>query len=141
MKCALIILLWLLPWIAHSAETAGPGTDVDGILIEPSNGEIEIGTVLTLTFPTPMVGTADLDVPGRPWPFTGQPELQGEFLWKSQTEGVFTVKQVKAGAAYHLSLAPGLKDLASQPVQPQTGAQNSPPRSSLSKRTSKLGIS
>ena len=32
---------------------------------------------------------------------------------------MFTVKQVKAGAAYHLSLAPGLKDLASQPVQPK----------------------
>ena len=91
MKCALIILLWFLPWIACSAETADPGTDVDGIVIEPSNGEIEIGTVLTLTFPTSMVGTADLDVPGRPWPFNSQPELQGEFLWKSQTEGMFTV--------------------------------------------------
>jgi uncharacterized protein YfaS (alpha-2-macroglobulin family) len=119
MKCALIILLWSLPWIARSAETANPGTDVDGILIEPSNGQIEIGTVLTLTFPTSMVGTADIDVPGQAWPFTSRPELQGEFLWKSQTEGVFTVKQVKAGAAYHLSLAPGLKDLASQPVQPK----------------------
>jgi uncharacterized protein YfaS (alpha-2-macroglobulin family) len=116
MKCVLIILFWFLPWIAHSADTENPTPDAGGVLVEPSSGEIEAGTVLTFTFPTSMIGAANIDVPNQPLPFTGRPALEGEFLWKSQTEGAFTVKRVKAGATYHLGLAPGLEDLANQPV-------------------------
>ena len=119
MKYALIVLFWFLPWIARSAETESPSPDAEGVLVEPSSGEIEIGTVLTFTFPTSMIESANIDVPNQPLPFTSQPELEGEFLWKSQTEGAFTVKRVKAGATYHLGLAPGLTDLAHQPVQPK----------------------
>src|SRR3984893_2200106 len=116
MKCVLIILFWFLPWIARSADTENPSPDAGGVLVEPSSGEIEAGTVLTFTFPTSMIGAANIDVPNQPLPFTGRPALEGEFLWKSQTEGAFTVKRVKAGATYHLGLAPGLEDLANQPV-------------------------
>jgi len=49
-------------------------------------------------------------------PFTSLPQLEGEFLWKSQTEGVLTVKRVKPGTTYHLGLASGLRDLAGQPL-------------------------
>ena len=119
MKCALIILFWFLPWIARSAEAEKPGPDAGGVLVEPSGGELAAGTVLTLTFPTSMIGTANIDVPNQPLPFTSRPALEGEFLWKSQNEGVFTIKRVKAGATYHLGLPPGLNDLANQPVLPK----------------------
>jgi alpha-2-macroglobulin len=116
MKCALLILFWFLPWIARSAETENASPDTAAVRVEPSSGSIEAGTVLTLTFPTSMIESANIDVPNQPLPFTSQPELEGEFLWKSPTEGAFTVKRVKAGATYHLSLAPELTDLARQPV-------------------------
>src|ERR1700732_3616015 len=119
MKCVLIILFWFLPWIARSADTENPSPDAGGVLVEPSSGEIEAGTVLTFNFPTSMIETANIDVPNQPLPFTSQPAMEGEFLWKSQTEGTFTIKRVKAGATVRLSLAPGLNDLENQPVQPK----------------------
>ena len=117
MKCALIILFWFLPWIGRSAETEKASSDFGGVHVEPSSGEIEVGTVLTFTFPAAMIGTANIDVPNQPLPFASRPALEGEFLWKSQTEGEFTVKRVQPGATYHLGLALGLNDLANQPVQ------------------------
>jgi uncharacterized protein YfaS (alpha-2-macroglobulin family) len=116
MKCALLILFCFLTWIACSAETENPSPDAGGVHVEPGSGGIEPGTVLTFTFPTSMVESANIDVPNRPWPFISQPEVEGEFLWKSPTEGEFRVKRVKAGATYHFGLAPGLTDLAHQPV-------------------------
>ncbi|MBV9642584.1 MAG: hypothetical protein JO334_03340, partial [Verrucomicrobia bacterium] len=119
MKCALFILFSFIPWIVGSAEAKNPGSDPDGVLVEPSSGEIEVGTVLTFTFPTAMIAAANIDVPNQPVPFASEPAMEGEFLWKSQTEGKFTVKRVKAGATYHLTLAPALNDLTNQPVQPR----------------------
>jgi uncharacterized protein YfaS (alpha-2-macroglobulin family) len=119
MKYALLILWWFLPWNARAAETDNPTPGTGGVAVEPSNGELEAGTVLTFTFPTSMVDAASIDAPNQTLPFTSRPELEGEFLWKSQTEGAFTIKRVKAGAAYHLTLVAGLNDLARQPVQPQ----------------------
>ena len=116
MKRALFILFCFLPWIARSAETENPSSDAGSVHVEPSSGGIEPGTVLTFTFPTSMIESANIDVPNQPWPFISQPEVEGEFLWKSPTEGEFRVKRVKAGAAYHFGLAPGLTDLAHQPV-------------------------
>ena len=116
MKVALIILLWIFPCISHSADTKNADLDTGGVLVEPSSGELEQGTVLTFTFPTAMIGAASIDVPNQPFPFATQPALEGEFLWKSQTEGVFTVRRVQPGATYDLTLLPGLRDLAGQPV-------------------------
>src|SRR5690348_2129696 len=116
MKLALIILLCILPCISRSVDTENMDLDAGGVLVEPSSGELEPGTVLTFTFPTAMIETASIDVPNQLSPLATQPELEGEFLWKSQTEGVFTVRRVKAGATYHLRLLPGLRDLAGQPV-------------------------
>src|SRR6202040_1217202 len=74
--------------------------------------------ILTFTFPTSMIEITNIDVPNQPLPFTSSPELGGEFLWKSQTEGMFTVKRIRPGATYHLALSEGLNDLAHQPVTP-----------------------
>jgi alpha-2-macroglobulin len=119
MKYLLVILLWSLAWIARTAETENQSPENGSVLVSPSSGDIEAGTVLTFTFPTSMIPPANIDAPKLPLPFTSRPELEGEFLWKSQTEGAFTVKRLKAGASYHLGLTPALKDLANQPVQPQ----------------------
>jgi alpha-2-macroglobulin len=116
MKCALLILFCFLPWIGLSTETENANPDAGGVHVEPSSGSIEPGTVLTFTFPTSMIESANVDVPNQPWPFLSRPELEGEFLWKSPTEGEFKVKRVKAGATYHFGLAPELIDLAHQPV-------------------------
>jgi alpha-2-macroglobulin len=118
MKCALFILFCLLPWLAQAAETENPTPEAGGVLISPGSGEIETGTVLTFTFPTSMIETTNIDLPNRPLPFTSRPELEGEFLWKSQTEGTFTIKRVRAGATYHLALVQGLTDLDHQAVTP-----------------------
>ena len=64
-----------------------------------------------------MVDAATIDVPNQALPLSSHPALEGEFLWKSQTEGSFTVKRLQAGASYHLAIRGGLNDLAGQPLQ------------------------
>src|ERR1700733_5552091 len=61
MKYALLILCWLLPWTARAAETDSSPPDAGGVTVEPSNGELEAGTVLTFTFPNSMVDQASVD--------------------------------------------------------------------------------
>ena len=90
--------------------------DAGGVLIEPSEGEIAAGAELTITFPNAMVGTDKIDMSGQPSPFMSQPKIEGEFLWKSQTEGVFTVKAVLAGAKHRLTLVRDLKDASGKRV-------------------------
>src|SRR5256885_4039190 len=43
------------------------------------------------------------------------PIFDGTFLWKSQTEGAFTVSGVVAGAHHRLTFASGLKDAKGKP--------------------------
>ena len=89
--------------------------DAGGVVIEPSSGEIAADTQITITFPTAMVPADLIDVGNQPAPFRSEPKLNGAFLWKSQTEGVFSVASVMAGARYRLTLAPGLKDATGKP--------------------------
>jgi uncharacterized protein YfaS (alpha-2-macroglobulin family) len=112
------IILLLVSWTVHAAETA-PNTkpDAGGVLIEPSEGEIEPGTTLTFTFPTAMVGADRIDVANQPLPFASNPQLEGGLLWKSATECVFTVQGVIPGTTYRLTLAPELADASGKPVE------------------------
>src|SRR5690349_15037806 len=84
--------------------------DAGGVVIEPSSGKIAEGDTITITFPVSMVAADLIDVGNQTSPFLSEPKLDGTFLWKSQTEGVFTVNGVVAGARHWLTLAPGLKD-------------------------------
>src|SRR5882724_3769689 len=84
--------------------------DAGGVVIDPSEGEIAAGSELTITFPNAMVGMNKIDMSGQPSPFMSEPKIEGDFLWKSQTEGVFTVKAVVAGATHRLTLVRDLKD-------------------------------
>ena len=112
------IILLLVSWTVHAAETA-PNTKPDsgGVLIEPSEGEIEPGTTLTFTFPSAMVGADRIDVANQPLPFASKPQLEGGLLWKSATECVFTVQGVIPGTTYRLTLAPELADASGKPVE------------------------
>jgi alpha-2-macroglobulin len=89
--------------------------DAGGVVIEPSSGKIAEGDTITITFPVSMVAADLIDVGDQPSPFVSEPKLDGTFLWKSQTEGVFTISAVVAGARHRLTLAPGLKDATGKP--------------------------
>ncbi|MEP7015494.1 MAG: alpha-2-macroglobulin family protein [Verrucomicrobiota bacterium] len=90
--------------------------DAGGVMIDPSEGEIAPGSELTITFPDAMVNADKIDMSGQPVPFVSLPKIDGDFLWKSQTEGVFTVKGVVAGAKHRLTLVRDLKDARGKPV-------------------------
>jgi alpha-2-macroglobulin len=92
--------------------------DSGGIILQPGEGEIAAGEELTITFPTAMVSADKIDLAGQPSPLLTEPKLEGDFLWKSQTEGVLTVKSVVAGASHRFTLAPGLRDLAGKRIAP-----------------------
>jgi uncharacterized protein YfaS (alpha-2-macroglobulin family) len=124
--CAAIWLL-LAGWVAidlpaavnaqeeQEEETSHSKPEAGGIVIDPSSGEIAEGTQITITFPVAMVAPDLIDVGDQPAPFVSEPKLGGTFLWKSQTEGVFTVSVVVAGAHHRLTLASGLKDAKGKP--------------------------
>ncbi len=93
-------------------EISNAKPDAGGLVIEPSSGKIAEGDTITITFPVAMVAADLIDVGNQPSPFVSEPKLDGTFLWKSQTEGQFTISGVVAGARPRLTLAPGLKDAA-----------------------------
>ncbi len=95
--------------ISNANPTAG------GIVIDPSSGEIAETSQITITFPVAMVAPDLIDAGNQLPPFTSEPKLNGTFLWKSQTEGAFTVSGVVAGAHHRLTLASGLKDAKGKP--------------------------
>src|SRR6058998_1481677 len=96
-------------------ESSNAKPDAGGIVIEPSGGKIAEGDEIAITFPVTIVAPDLIDVGNQPPPFVSEPKLDGTFLWKSQTEGVFTVSGVVAGAHHRLNLVPGLKDVAGKP--------------------------
>src|ERR1043166_8112249 len=93
-------------------EPSNAKPDAGGVVIEPSRGKIAEGDTITITFPVSMIASSLIDVGDQPSPFVSEPKLDGTFLWKSQTEGVFTVGGLVAGARHRLTVAPGLKDAA-----------------------------
>src|SRR3954463_16471959 len=96
-------------------EASNAKPDAGGIVIEPSSGKIAEGDTITIAFAVSMVDADLIDVGDQPSPFVSEPKLDGTFLWKSQTEGVFTVSGVVAEARHRLTLAPGLKDATGKP--------------------------
>ena len=96
-------------------EQSNAKPDAGGVGIEPSRGKIAEGDTITITFPVAMVAPELIDVGDQPLPFVSEPKLDGTFLWKSQTEGVFTVSGVVAEARHRLTLTPRLKDATGKP--------------------------
>ena len=123
MKRALLTVLALFAACSFSLavedeedqEKSNAKPNAGDIVLEPSSGKIGEGDEITITFPRSMVAESLIDVAGQAAPFVSQPKLEGTFLWKSETEGVFTVTGVVADAHHRLTLAPGLKDAAGKP--------------------------
>lgn len=109
---------WLILLLCASGFGANPKLDsaAGGISIEPNEGEIAAGSEITITFPSEMVKADKIDMVDQPCPFVSAPKIEGTFLWKSQTEGVLTVKSLVAGARHRLTLAPGLTNASGQAV-------------------------
>src|SRR4029077_14180026 len=85
-------------------EASNAKPEAGGIVIQPSSGKIAEGDTITITFPLSMVPADLINVGDQPNPFVSEPKLEGTFLWKSQTEGVFTVSSVVAEARHRLTL-------------------------------------
>jgi uncharacterized protein YfaS (alpha-2-macroglobulin family) len=121
MKRAIVILFFACVGLTnlHSAPTeekSNARPDAGGVVIEPSEGQITPGAELTISFPSAMVSPDKIDMIDQPAPFVSKPKMEGNFLWKSQTEGVFVVKSVVAGAKHRLTLVRDLKDLSGKAV-------------------------
>jgi uncharacterized protein YfaS (alpha-2-macroglobulin family) len=122
MKRACLTVISLLAFSAlvfaveeEEDEKSNAKPDAGGIVIEPSHGKIAEGDEITITFPRSMVAIDLIDVADQPCPFVSNPKLDGTFLWKSETEGVFTVTGLVADAHHRLTLASGLKDANGKP--------------------------
>jgi alpha-2-macroglobulin len=119
------------------ASTSGTANTTAGdMAISPDNGDINPGDVITITFPNPMVPAAQIDMGNQTPPFFSTPKVDGTFLWKSQTEGEFTVSNVVAGANVHFTLDPALKDVTGTPFKvPEWSADFTTPVFSISTDT------
>ena len=120
--------------IAADEDEESPNTkpDAGGIVIEPNQGNITPGDEITITFPTAMVSADRIDVGDQACPFVSEPKIEGTFLWKSQTEGVFTVRAVVPGAHHRLALVSKLADASGKPVEaPGWSAEFSAPQFSV----------
>ncbi|HWB61809.1 MAG TPA: hypothetical protein VG733_20170, partial [Chthoniobacteraceae bacterium] len=101
----------------RAADTKADGEPA-GVVITPQEGDISPGQILTITFPNAMVKEDDIDAEGHDAPFVSEPRVPGKFVWKSQTEGEFTVgEKLTPGVKYHFSLDPALKDLDGKDVK------------------------
>jgi len=129
---ALLCALALVPRL----DAADAKPDAGGISISPDSGDITPGDVITISFPNPMVAPDRIDMGGQPWPFAAAPKVDGTFLWKSETEGEFTVGAVVAGATHHFTLAAGLEDADGRPFSvPDWSADFTAPKFAISTDT------
>ena len=83
----------------------------DGIQLAPPGGELNPRDTITVSFPAAMIPPEEIDAGGMASPIVFDPPLDGKFLWKSVTEGEFTVPaELPPGISYRARLAPGLRD-------------------------------
>lgn len=108
-------------WCAVALHAGTPQPDAGGVTLDlPENGKIEVGTSLSVSFPSAMVGADKIDLGGESSPVNFSPALAGEWFWKSQTDGEFTVKApITPGQTYLASLDPKLHDASGAAVAPQ----------------------
>jgi uncharacterized protein YfaS (alpha-2-macroglobulin family) len=115
MKFFHAICLLLLPFAVLRADELQH--DAGGIIIEPHQGSLDDGMTLSVTFPAAMVNTDSINAEGQPNPLVSAPKLPGNFLWKSQAEGEFTIGgALIPGTKYRVTLDPAIKDLSGKPV-------------------------
>src|SRR5262249_5205292 len=110
-----------VPAPAESSTSADRSPAVVQLLGNPEEFLHE-GAELEVSFPQAMIAASQIDTVAARSPLVFEPETKGKFLWKSQTEGAFIFATPRPGTTFQVLLAPGLVDLAGQPVlAPQPG--------------------
>ena len=80
-------------------------------------GVIRTEKQVPVSFPSAMAPNADIGGEGKPAPIRFDPELPGKWVWKSQTDGVFTVgDKVIPDQKYRVLVVKGLKDIQGKSV-------------------------
>lgn len=91
--------------------------DNKAIRLRPESGTIGKGSRITVYFSEAVVDQKAIDKKGGKFPLVFEPELPGDFTWKSQTEGQLLVTgNLIPGQRYTVQLTPGLKYLDGSPV-------------------------
>ena len=112
-----------LPTPLAIAEDARPFKDApDALGIKVEGGEdsddendnsLTATTEFTIQFPDAMVSPDRIDATDSPSPFTMWPDLNAQWIWRTQSQGVWTVHDpLIPGQDYRLRLRDGLKNLA-----------------------------
>ncbi len=86
-------------------------------LVGEQDSLLSAGGTLSVSFADAMVPASAIEVEAQKSPIVFVPELRGQFMWMSQTEGVFTCASVPPGTTFQVLLAPRLVDLAGRPVK------------------------
>ena len=96
-KYLVAVLGFLLSLGAAAQEEEG-----EGIQLGPPGGEINPREVITISFPTAMIAAEKIDTGGVASPMVFDPPIDGKFLWKSVTEGEFTLPaELPPGQTYY----------------------------------------
>jgi len=85
-------------------------------------------STVSVSFPTAMVPSSQIDVIAASSPVSFKPALEGKFMWKSQTDGEFSPEAVPPGTRFEIRLAENLRDLNGNPLEgpPALGVAVSP---------------
>ena len=85
---AMTLFLWLLCGLSCLSPAQEKN---NSIRIRPESGSIGKGSLLTVYFNDAVVTNESIDREGEQCPLVFEPEMTGDFTWKSQTEGQFLV--------------------------------------------------
>lgn len=98
---------WLLFALALSSAFAA-----DEIQIDPKDGSLDAYSSMRVFFPKDMVMADKIDAKDAQSPIVSQPEVNAEFIWRTQSQGVWSVNGPRVpGVTYRFTLRPELKDL------------------------------
>jgi len=88
-----------------------------GLQIDPTDVEFVEDSNFSVVFPTDMVGPESIDQETPSPPLTIDPPVNASFRWDSPTQGTWYIEgPLLPAQTYRVRLAPGLKDLAGQPL-------------------------
>lgn len=108
-------LVWAVVFVA--ALGARAVEESKAVALDPAKGAISSESVFTVSFPGEMIGVASIDVGGLECPLVTVPTVKTQFLWKSPTEGEYTIKgPIRPGTHFKISTISGLKDLQGKAV-------------------------
>lgn len=83
----------------------------DTVQLDPMDGTLDAYSSITVFFPKDMVSADQIDAKGAVSPIVSQPDLNAEFIWRTQSQGVWSVDGPRVpGETYRFNLRPGLLD-------------------------------